>query len=287
MSPSFALHCGEVGRRVLGPRPMRQDDPSSTVCGRRIQQLLRSRRPPSASVVSPSQISLYVRSKDWWCSMMVQRRRNCSPCCACLPDRKPLPARFLILVVPPRLAAAVLRNPCGRIETIRSKVAPGRRRRSRQDRLWLRGGFSLDLHGPSEVNSVSWRHNSFRRSGARYSSVGHQHSSRGSETILGNAGAHHGQIWNVLSWPSACRQRVNRPALLGPIAGVFMLRQLQPWFENLGKRQVKTRKSMCATVDCFTRSSESTSTILRVHPKIGASWEGLAVEEVLKALKSR
>jgi predicted AAA+ superfamily ATPase len=70
------------------------------------------------------------------------------------------------------------------------------------------------------------------------------------------------------------------------LAGVFMVRQLPPWFENLGKRQVKAPK-------VYVRDSGLLHALLGVtnqrdlehHPKVGASWEGYAVEEVLKALQ--
>ena len=70
------------------------------------------------------------------------------------------------------------------------------------------------------------------------------------------------------------------------LTGVFMLRQLPPWFENLGKRQVKAPK-------VFVRDSGLLHALLGIanqrdlelHPKVGASWEGFAVEEVLKALQ--
>jgi len=70
------------------------------------------------------------------------------------------------------------------------------------------------------------------------------------------------------------------------MSGVFMVRQLPPWFENLGKRQVKSPK-------VYVRDSGLLHTLLGItnqrdlehHPKVGASWEGYAVEEVLKALQ--
>jgi hypothetical protein len=70
------------------------------------------------------------------------------------------------------------------------------------------------------------------------------------------------------------------------MTGVFMVRQLPPWFENLGKRQVKAPK-------VYVRDSGllhallglGTQRDLEHHPKLGASWEGYAVEEVLKALR--
>ena len=61
------------------------------------------------------------------------------------------------------------------------------------------------------------------------------------------------------------------------------LRQVRPWFENLGKRQVKAPK-------VYVRDSGllhallniSTQRDLEGHPKVGASWEGYAVEEIIK-----
>ena len=69
------------------------------------------------------------------------------------------------------------------------------------------------------------------------------------------------------------------------LTGVFMLRQLPPWFENLGKRQVKATK-------VFVRDSGLLHALLgmadqrslELTPKSAHSWEGFAIEEVLKAL---
>jgi len=65
-----------------------------------------------------------------------------------------------------------------------------------------------------------------------------------------------------------------------------MVRQLPPWFENLGKRQVKAPK-------VYVRDSGMLHALLGIgsrrdlelHPKVGASWEGYAVEEILKAMR--
>jgi predicted AAA+ superfamily ATPase len=70
------------------------------------------------------------------------------------------------------------------------------------------------------------------------------------------------------------------------LTSVFMLRQLQPWHENLGKRQVKSPK-------VYVRDSGLLHALLGVphqrelegHPKVGASWEGYAIEEIIKAVK--
>lgn len=70
------------------------------------------------------------------------------------------------------------------------------------------------------------------------------------------------------------------------LTGVFMVRSVQPWHENLGKRQVKSPK-------VYLRDSGLLHALLGItnrrdlenHPKVGASWEGYAVEEVLKAVQ--
>jgi predicted AAA+ superfamily ATPase len=97
---------------------------------------------------------------------------------------------------------------------------------------------------------------------------------------------YHAQTWNgaELARALAVSETTER-RYLNLLAGVFMVRQLPPWFENLGKRQVKSPK-------VFVRDSGLLHTLLGIanhrdlehHPKVGASWEGFAVEEVLKAL---
>ena len=96
---------------------------------------------------------------------------------------------------------------------------------------------------------------------------------------------YHGQLWNgaELARSLAVGETTVR-RYLNLMTGVFMLRQLPPWFENLAKRQVKSPK-------VYVRDSGllhallgiSTHRDLEHHPKVGASWEGYVVEEVLKA----
>ena len=98
---------------------------------------------------------------------------------------------------------------------------------------------------------------------------------------------YHGQTWNAAELARALA--VNESTVrhyLDLLTGVFMVRQLQPWHENLGKRQVKAPK-------VYVRDSGLLHTLLGIanqrdleyHPKVGASWEGYAVEEILKALQ--
>jgi predicted AAA+ superfamily ATPase len=98
---------------------------------------------------------------------------------------------------------------------------------------------------------------------------------------------YHGQTWNAAELARALAvNEVTVRRYLDLMTGVFMVRQLPPWFENLGKRQVKAPK-------IYVRDTGLLHALLGIanqrdlehHPKVGASWEGYAVEEILKALR--
>lgn len=95
---------------------------------------------------------------------------------------------------------------------------------------------------------------------------------------------YHGQIWNSAEIGRALA--INETTVrryLDLMTDVFMVRQVRPWFENLGKRQVKAPK-------VYVRDSGLLHALLNIssprdlegHPKVGASWEGYAVEEIIK-----
>lgn len=64
--------------------------------------------------------------------------------------------------------------------------------------------------------------------------------------------------------------------------GTFMVRQLQPWYENIGKRQVKTPKIYIRDSGIFhTLIGVNNYSDLLVNPKLGASWEGFALEQII------
>lgn len=68
----------------------------------------------------------------------------------------------------------------------------------------------------------------------------------------------------------------------------FMVRQLMPWHANLGKRLVKSPKIYLRDSGIF-HALQSINTIqeLRSNPKIGASWEGFAMEELISHVEKR
>jgi len=220
----------------------------------------------------------------------IQRRPDLFPLLRVLSDRKPLPARFLILgSASPALLRQSSETLAGRLETV---LLEGFRLAdlgaAAQGRHWLRGGFPLAYTARSETDSLSWRRQFIQtflerdipQLGLAIPAV----ALRRFWTMLAH---YHGQTWNGAELARALavgESTVRRYVDL--LAGVFMVRQLSPWFENLSKRQVKAPR-------IYVRDSGLLHALLGIgsrrelesHPKVGASWEGYAVEEILKALQ--
>lgn len=220
----------------------------------------------------------------------VQRRPELFPLLRVLADRRPLPARFLILgSVSPDLLRQSSESLAGRIETL---PLEGFRLAdlgaSAQARHWLRGGFPRAYIPRLEANSLSWRRQFLQTFIERdLPQLGIRIPAIAVRRFWNMLAHYHGQTWNAAELARALA--VNESTVrhyLDLLTGVFMVRQLQPWHENLGKRQVKAPK-------VYVRDSGLLHTLLGIanqrdleyHPKVGASWEGYAVEETIKAVQ--
>ncbi len=220
----------------------------------------------------------------------IQRRPELFPLLRVLADRKPLPARFLILgSASPDLLKQSSETLAGRLETVPlegfrlADLGP-----RAQGLLWFRGGFPPAYTPRSNADSVSWRRQFLQTFLERdLPQLGIQIPAVALRRFWGMLAHYHAQIWNGAELARALavsESTVRR--YLDLLTGVFMVRQLPPWFENLGKRQVKAPK-------VYVRDSGLLHALLGLenqqelerHPKVGASWEGFAVEEVLKALR--
>jgi predicted AAA+ superfamily ATPase len=218
----------------------------------------------------------------------IQRRPDLFPVLRVLVDRRPLRARFLILgSASPELLRQASETLAGRIETI---VLPGFRLSeigtSRLDRHWRRGGFPRSFLARSEGDSVAWRRGFVRTFLER--DLPQMGVTIPATTLLRfwtMVAHYHGGLWNAAE--PARSLGVSEPTVrryLDLLSGAFMVRQLEPWHENLKKRQVKAPK-------VYVRDTGILHQLLGVrsqrellsHPRCGASWEGYAIEEVLKA----
>jgi uncharacterized protein len=94
----------------------------------------------------------------------------------------------------------------------------------------------------------------------------------------------HGQLWNAaeLGRAMGLSDKTVR-TYLDELSQTFMVRQLQPWFENIGKRQVKSPKIYVRDSGLLHHlMALETESQLHSHPKVGSSWEGFALEQVLR-----
>ena len=190
----------------------------------------------------------------------------------------------------PDLLSQILRKPSpARLETVLLEgFRLGDLGTAAQNRLWLRGGFPLAYTARSEADSVVWRRQFLQTFLERdIPQLGIQIPAPALRRFWNMVAHYHAQTWNGAELARALavsESTVRR--YLDLLTGVFMLRQLPPWFENLSKRQVKAPK-------VFVRDSGLLHALLGIanrrslelHPKVGASWEGFAVEEALKALR--
>ena len=220
----------------------------------------------------------------------VQLRPDLFPVLRVLADRRPLPVRFLILGGASR---ALLRQSteslAGRLEIIEmSGFSLSELGAENLMRHWLRGGFPLSYTAGSLAASATWRTQFVRafieRDVPQLGSAVPAPALRRFWTMLAH---YHGQIWNAAE-PARSLGVAETTArrYVELLTGVYMARQLPPWYENLGKRQVKAPK-------VYVRDSGllhhllgiTTERDLLSHPKCGASWEGYAIEAVINRLQ--
>lgn len=220
----------------------------------------------------------------------IQRRPELFPVLRVLIDRRPSPARFLILgSASPDLLRQSSETLAGRLELIEiggfdlkesgfASFSP----------LWIRGGLPPSFLASSDEESFIWRKNYIRlflerdlaQQGIRIPSV----TLHRFWTMLAHS---HGQVWNAS--PLAASLGLSEPTIrryLDLLTGNYMVRQLAPWHANIKKRQVKSPKIYLRDTGILhgLLGLRSEADVLR-HPRSGASWEGFVIEEVLRILE--
>ena len=216
----------------------------------------------------------------------VQLRPDLFPVLRVLADRRPLPARFLVLgSASPSLLRQSSESLAGRMEVIEiggfSLVEVGA---PRLERHWLRGGYPLSYLARSQAASAAWRAQFVRSLVEReLPQLGVSLPPQALRRFWTMVAHYHGQVWNAAE-PArslgSAETTVRR--YLDLLTGAYMVRQLAPWHENLGKRQVKAPK-------VYVRDSGLLHQLLGIagaedllaHPKCGASWEGYAIEQAI------
>lgn len=157
-------------------------------------------------------------------------------------------------------------------------------------RLWRRGGFPRSYLARSDRESLRWRRELVQTYLERdIPSLGLRLPGPTLRRFWMMLAHYHGQVWNASELARSFgvgHTTVQR--YLDVLTETFMIRQLQSWYENIGKRQVKAPK-------IYIRDSGLLHALLglgsareiETHPKVGASWEGFALDVVISRLTAR
>jgi uncharacterized protein len=204
-----------------------------------------------------------------------------------LMDRDNAPAKFLLLgSASPALLRQTGETLLGRVATIEiggftlDELGAGQ-----LPSLWRRGGSPLSCLAIDERQSIEWRERFVRLFLERdLPLMGINVAAPAMRRFWTMLAHYHGQVWNAAD--PARSLGVNESTVrryLDWLTQTYMVRQLQPWYENLGKRQIKSPK-------IYFRDSGLLHLLLGIrderdlltHPKSGASWEGFMLEQALR-----
>lgn len=222
----------------------------------------------------------------------VQRKADLFPVIRVLADRQSLPAKFLLLgSATPNLLRQSNETLAGRIayHTLHgfstSEVGVNYR-----DRLWLRGGFPRSYMAGSDSVSWDWREEFIATFLERdIPQLGIQVASQTLRRFWTMLAHTHGRILNASLL--ARNFGVNHTTIrryLDILSSTLVVRTLQPWYENLKKRQVKSPKVYFTDTGLLhTLLGITNFPALESHPMVGASWEGFAMGEILTQLRFR
>ena len=220
----------------------------------------------------------------------IQRRPDLFPLLRVLADREGTPARFLILgSASLDLVKGVSESLAGRVGFIdQGGFDATEVGFDRLTTLWLRGGFPESFLRESDEASLHWRQQFIRTFLTRdIPQLGITIPSEQLRRFWLMVAHYHGQLWNASEIAGSLGVNYKTAQhYLDILTGSFMIRSLPSWTENLGKRVRKAPKIYLRDSGLFHVLQGIRSVPeLQAHPKLGASWEGLALEHVLRVLR--
>ena len=215
-----------------------------------------------------------------------QRRQDLFPVLRVLADEEARPGRFLVLgSASPDLVGLAAESLAGRVTLVElggfrlADVGPGA-----VDTLWVRGGLPRSYLVADEAASRAWRDDYISTFLERdLANLGVRIPAATMRRFWTMIAHYHGQVWNGAELARAVgvsQMTVRR--YLDALTDALAVRQLQPWYANTAKRQVRSPK-------VYVRDSGLLHRLLGIadrhdllgHPKVGASWEGFVIEQIL------
>jgi predicted AAA+ superfamily ATPase len=222
----------------------------------------------------------------------IQRRPDLFPVLRVLADRPRNPARFLVLG---SASPALLQQGS---ETLAGRIAYHELRglaledvgSDHGSRLWIRGGFPRAFLARSAAASDEWRRDFVRSFLERdLPQLGIGVRSTTLHRFWAMLAHYHGQTWNASEFGRSFGVADTTVRnYLDVLTAALVVRQLLPWHENIAKRQVRAPK-------IYVLDSGLLHTLLGLidredverHPKVGASWEGFVLEQIVRRLRAR
>ena len=218
----------------------------------------------------------------------VQRRPELFPVLRVLADRRPLPARFLVLgSASPDFIRQSSESLVGRVHYYRLGGLGLDEVSYQMDRRWLRGGFPEAWLADDDAAGFLWLDSFVRTFLERdIPQLGVRVPAPALGRFWAMLGHWHGQVWKSSEFARSfgvADTTVRR--YLDILSAALVVRQLRPWHENIAKRQVKAPKVYLHDSGVLhALLGVETLEALNAHPKAGASWEGLIVEAIIDHL---
>ncbi len=219
----------------------------------------------------------------------IQRLPNLFPLLRVLADRRPIHTRFLILgSASPQMLRQGNESLAGRIAYYRlegfSLEEVGV---DNHDKLWLRGGFPDSYLAATTAKSQAWRQQFISTFLERdIPQLGIQIGATTLRRFWTMLAHYHGQVWNASEFGRSFGVADHTVRnYLDILASAFVVRLLQPWHENIKKRQVKSPKIYLSDSGILhTLLGLTTQADVQAYPKLGASWEGFVIAQIIGRL---
>ncbi|MGB3731014.1 ATP-binding protein [Microbacterium sp.] len=216
----------------------------------------------------------------------VQRHPDLFPVLRVLADRTDALATFLVLgSASPDALRQSAESLAGRVEVIELPGLGAADVDDDIDRVWIRGGFPRSTLAATDEDSMRWRRSYIRTLASHdLREFGLALPAASIERFLAQLAHHQANLWNAASTArvlgigeSTARRYVDG------LNDAMLVRVLKPWLANAGKRLVRTPKIFLRDTGLLHAlwGVESEDALLR-QPGIGASWESLVIDEILR-----
>lgn len=276
---------------ILGPRQCGKTTIARKIAESYASVLIDLEDPADFELVSVSPKAFLEQQKGLVVIDEAQRMPELFPILRVLADQKKAGRKFLLLgSASPDLIKNTWESLAGRIgfidltgfkleETGSENLQP----------LWLRGGFPRSYLAETDDLSFQWRADFIRTFLERdINLLGFNIPPATLRRFWVMLAHYHGQIWKGSEF--ARSMGVSEPTVkkyLDILSGTYLVRQIQPWHENLKKRQVKAPKIYIRDSGILHALLSLPNSEVQNHVKVGASWEGFIIEQILQKMNTR